>query len=80
MIERGHEEGVVVAALAGKAEHARRHVAAGVGLVIAQGYEAGGHTGEIATMVLIPEVVDLAEAAGLSRKVARLVPLICIKG
>ena len=58
MIERGHEEGVLVAALAGKAEHARRHVAAGVDLVIAQGYEAGGHTGEIATMVLIPEVVD----------------------
>ncbi len=58
MIERGHEEGVLVAALAGKAEHARRHVAKGVDLVIAQGYEAGGHTGEIATMVLIPEVVD----------------------
>ncbi len=58
MIERGHDEGVLVAALAGKAEHARRHVEAGVDLVIAQGYEAGGHTGEIATMVLVPEVVD----------------------
>src|SRR5438477_28876 len=31
---------------------------AGVGLVVAQGYEAGGHTGEIGTMVLVPEVVD----------------------
>ena len=35
-----------------------RHVAAGVDLIIAQGYEAGGHTGEIGTMVLIPEIVD----------------------
>jgi len=58
MIEQGHDNGVLVGALAGKAEHARRHVEAGVDLVIAQGYEAGGHTGEIATMVLVPEVVD----------------------
>ena len=58
MIERGHEEGVLVAALAGKAKHARAHVEKGVDIVVAQGYEAGGHTGEIATMVLIPEVVD----------------------
>ena len=35
-----------------------RHVAAGVDLIVAQGYEAGGHTGEIGTMVLVPEVVD----------------------
>ncbi len=58
MIERGKEEGVLVAALAGKAEHALRHVEAGVDIVVAQGYEAGGHTGEIATMVLVPEIVD----------------------
>ncbi len=58
MIERGHEEGVLVAALAGKAEHAKRHVEMGTDIVVAQGYEAGGHTGEIATMVLVPEVVD----------------------
>ena len=58
MIERGKQEGVLVAALAGKAEHARRHVEAGADIVVAQGYEAGGHTGEIATMVLVPEVVD----------------------
>ncbi len=58
MIERGKEEGVLVAALAGKTEHAIRHVEAGADIVVAQGYEAGGHTGEIATMVLVPEVVD----------------------
>jgi NAD(P)H-dependent flavin oxidoreductase YrpB (nitropropane dioxygenase family) len=49
---------VKVAALAGKAVHAQRHVNNGVDIVVAQGYEAGGHTGEIATMVLVPEVVD----------------------
>jgi NAD(P)H-dependent flavin oxidoreductase YrpB (nitropropane dioxygenase family) len=47
-----------MAALAGTAEHARRHVDNGVDIVVAQGYEAGGHTGEIASMVLVPEVVD----------------------
>lgn len=58
VIERAHADGVPVAALAGTAEHAERHVAAGVDVVVAQGYEAGGHTGEIASMVLLPEVVD----------------------
>jgi NAD(P)H-dependent flavin oxidoreductase YrpB (nitropropane dioxygenase family) len=58
MIERAKEEGRLVGALAGKAQHAERHVNAGVDVIIAQGYEAGGHTGEIGTMVLIPEIVD----------------------
>ena len=58
MIEKGREHGVKVAALAGTLEHARRHVEAGVDIVVAQGTEAGGHTGEISTMVLVPEVVD----------------------
>ncbi len=58
LVERAHDHDVVVAALAGKTEHARRHAAAGVDLIVAQGTEAGGHTGEVATMVLVPEVVD----------------------
>ena len=58
MVERARANGVKLAALAGKASHAVRHVAAGVDLVIAQGYEAGGHTGDIGTMVLVPEIVD----------------------
>jgi NAD(P)H-dependent flavin oxidoreductase YrpB (nitropropane dioxygenase family) len=58
MIEQGREHGVKVAALAGTVEHARRHAEAGVDLVVAQGYEAGGHTGTVSTMVLVPEVVD----------------------
>lgn len=58
VIDQAHAHGVKVAALAGKAVHAQRQVNDGVDVVIAQGYEAGGHTGEIATMVLVPEVVD----------------------
>jgi NAD(P)H-dependent flavin oxidoreductase YrpB (nitropropane dioxygenase family) len=58
MIEMGREHGVKVAALAGTVEHARRHAEAGVDIVVAQGYEAGGHTGTVSTMVLVPEVVD----------------------
>lgn len=58
MVERAKAAGVPVAALVGTVEHARRQVAAGVDLIVAQGGEAGGHTGEISTMVLVPEVVD----------------------
>ncbi|MEY2471456.1 MAG: hypothetical protein QOK28_785 [Actinomycetota bacterium] len=57
-IERAHAQGIPVAALAGALEHAERHKAAGADLIVAQGTEAGGHTGQVATMVLVPEVVD----------------------
>jgi NAD(P)H-dependent flavin oxidoreductase YrpB (nitropropane dioxygenase family) len=62
VIASAHDRGIAVAALAGKAEHAVRHVSRGVDIVVAQGYEAGGHTGEIASMVLVPEVVDAVGA------------------
>ena len=58
VVERAHEKDVLVAALAGSARHARKHAEAGIDVVVAQGYEAGGHTGEIASMVLTPEVVE----------------------
>jgi NAD(P)H-dependent flavin oxidoreductase YrpB (nitropropane dioxygenase family) len=58
VIEQAHEHGVQVAALAGAAKHALSHVNNGVDIIVAQGYEAGGHTGEIASMVLTPEIVD----------------------
>jgi NAD(P)H-dependent flavin oxidoreductase YrpB (nitropropane dioxygenase family) len=58
LVTRAHEHDVVVAALAGKTAHAVRHANAGADLIVAQGTEAGGHTGEVATMVLVPEVVD----------------------
>lgn len=49
--------GVPVGALAGAKEHAVRLVEAGVDVIVAQGGEAGGHCGEVSTMVLVPEVV-----------------------
>lgn len=57
IVRRAHDHGILVAALAGSPRHARHHKAANIDIVVAQGYEAGGHTGEIATMVLTPEVV-----------------------
>ncbi|MGU3291851.1 NAD(P)H-dependent flavin oxidoreductase [Williamsia sp. M5A3_1d] len=61
VIDKSHQHGVSVAALAGARAHALHHVDAGVDIVIAQGYEAGGHTGEITSIVLWPEVVDAVE-------------------
>jgi NAD(P)H-dependent flavin oxidoreductase YrpB (nitropropane dioxygenase family) len=49
---------VKVAALTGAVEHAQRQKQAGVDIIVAQGTEAGGHTGEIGSMVLIPDIVD----------------------
>ena len=64
MIEAGREHGVPVAALVGAKEHALKQAAAGVDLIVAQGTEAGGHCGEVTTLVLIPEVLDALEAIG----------------
>ncbi len=58
VIDQAHAAGVPVAALAGSAKHALRHAENGVDIVVAQGHEAGGHTGEIGSMVLWPEIVD----------------------
>jgi NAD(P)H-dependent flavin oxidoreductase YrpB (nitropropane dioxygenase family) len=57
MIDMGRKHGVPVAALVGAKEHALRQVAAGVDLLVVQGTEAGGHCGEVSTMVLVPEVI-----------------------
>jgi NAD(P)H-dependent flavin oxidoreductase YrpB (nitropropane dioxygenase family) len=62
MIEAGRERGVPVAALVGAREHAVKQVAAGVDLIVAQGTEAGGHCGEVTTLVLIPEVLDALDS------------------
>jgi len=58
VIEACHAAGVLVGALAGARQHAERQVAMGVDVIVAQGTEAGGHCGEISTMVLVPEIVD----------------------
>jgi NAD(P)H-dependent flavin oxidoreductase YrpB (nitropropane dioxygenase family) len=62
LVQRAHAADVLVAALAGSTRHAPRHAAAGADLIVAQGTEAGGHTGEVATMVLVPEIVDAVGA------------------
>ncbi len=60
LVDRARKRGVAVAGLVGQPRHAVRQIEAGVDLLIAQGTEAGGHTGTIATMVLTPEIVDIA--------------------
>ena len=64
MIAAGREHGVPVAALVGAREHAEKQLAAGVDVLIAQGGEGGGHCGEVATVVLVPEVVAAVKRAG----------------
>jgi NAD(P)H-dependent flavin oxidoreductase YrpB (nitropropane dioxygenase family) len=64
MIAEGKRRGVPVAALVGAKEHAIRQAEAGVDIIVAQGGEAGGHCGEVSTLVLIPEVVRALEQAG----------------
>ena len=58
IVDQAHEHGVKVAALVGRTDQALRQREQGVDIVVAQGYEAGGHTGDVATMVLVPEVVE----------------------
>jgi len=58
VIDLCHELDIIVASMCGKVAHAVRAVDAGCDLVVAQGTEAGGHTGQIATMALVPQVVD----------------------
>jgi NAD(P)H-dependent flavin oxidoreductase YrpB (nitropropane dioxygenase family) len=57
-IDRLKANGTRVLALVGNVKNARRVAAAGVDIVVAQGTEAGGHTGRVATMALVPQVVD----------------------
>ncbi len=58
MIDAARAAGVPIAALVGAREHAIRQVNAGVDILVAAGTEAGGHCGEVTTMVLVPEVID----------------------
>jgi len=58
IVDLAHEHGVKVAALVGKPAQAQRQVNQGVDIIVAQGHEAGGHTGEISTMVLVPQVIE----------------------
>jgi NAD(P)H-dependent flavin oxidoreductase YrpB (nitropropane dioxygenase family) len=74
VVNRLKDSDIMVGALCGKPHQAVRHRDAGVEVIIAQGTEAGGHTGDIATLVLVPQVIDAIDnqvpvlaAGGISR-------------
>jgi len=58
IIKRVHDHGIKFGALVGSVRQARKQVEAGVDVIVAQGSEAGGHTGQVPSIVLWPEVVD----------------------
>jgi enoyl-[acyl-carrier protein] reductase II len=58
VVELCHRNGVLVISMCGKVRHATAAVEAGCDIVVAQGTEAGGHTGQVATMPLVPQIVD----------------------
>ncbi len=64
MLDLGKRHNVPVAALVGTRDHALAQVRAGVDILVVAGGEAGGHCGEVATMVLVPEVAAAVEAVG----------------
>ena len=64
MLEMGKARGVAVAALVGAKEHAIKQAEAGVDILVVAGGEAGGHCGEVSTMVLVPEVVEAVKPFG----------------
>ncbi len=70
VIEQARSRGIKIGAMVGKVKQALAQRDAGVDFIVAQGYEAGGHTGDIATMVLTPEVVDAV----------RPLPVLCAGG
>jgi enoyl-[acyl-carrier protein] reductase II len=71
VVELCHRHDVIVVSMCGKVAHARRAVEAGCDLVVAQGTEAGGHTGQVASFPLIPQIVDA---------VGHLVPVVAAGG
>jgi NAD(P)H-dependent flavin oxidoreductase YrpB (nitropropane dioxygenase family) len=58
VVQTAHDHDIAVAALASSPRHALKHKDNGVDIIVAQGTEAGGHTGEISSVVLWPEVID----------------------
>ena len=61
VIDRLHAADILVMNMVGLPRHATKAIQSGCDLICAQGYEAGGHTGEVATSVLVPQVVDLCK-------------------
>ena len=63
VLDRAHEQGMKVWGLVGLPRQARRQVEAGVDVIVAQGYDSGGHSGTVGTFTLVPEVVEIAEGS-----------------
>ena len=61
VIEEAHDLGMIVMALVGNTKNARRVAASGVDIVVAQGYDGGGHTGRVGTLSLVPAVLDAVD-------------------
>jgi enoyl-[acyl-carrier protein] reductase II len=66
VVPDAHAQGMTVMALAGNVKQAKRMAAEGVDIIIAQGHEAGGHTGRIGTIALVPQVVDAVKTPVLA--------------
>jgi NAD(P)H-dependent flavin oxidoreductase YrpB (nitropropane dioxygenase family) len=60
MVAEAHAAGMKVLGITGNAKNARRMAQSGIDLLVAQGYEGGGHTGRIGTMALLPQAIDAA--------------------
>ena len=65
VVEKLHAAGTLVMNMVGQPKHAEKALALGVDIICAQGTEAGGHTGEISTLVLLPQVIDMCEGKAL---------------
>lgn len=63
LIDRAHQLDMQVWGLVGKPRQAKKQIAAGTDVVIAQGYDAAGHTGNIGTFSIVPQIVDAARGS-----------------
>ncbi|MGD9598368.1 MAG: NAD(P)H-dependent flavin oxidoreductase [Steroidobacteraceae bacterium] len=65
LLQRAHQLGMQVWGLVGKPRQAKKQIDAGTDVIIAQGYDAAGHTGNIGTFSIVPQIADAARAAGV---------------
>ncbi len=66
VVDQAHDLGMTVIALVGNTKNARRVEASGVDIVVAQGYDGGGHTGRVGTLSLLPAVLDAVDVPVLA--------------
>ena len=61
IVPQAHELGIKIIALVGNTKNAKRVAAGGVDVIVAQGYDGGGHTGRVGTLTVLPAIVDCVE-------------------